>query len=50
MGRWQGLRAALVGLLVALLLGVEPALAAHGFVAQAVGRVAPSVVRIDTER
>ena len=37
-------------LLAALLLWVEPVFAAHGFVAQAVDRVAPSVVRIDTER
>jgi S1-C subfamily serine protease len=38
-------------LLVALmLLGAWPAWAGHGFVAQAVERVAPSVVRIDTER
>mgnify|MGYP001204364254 FL=1 len=50
MGRWQGLCAGLAVLLAALLFAVEPAQAAHGFVAQAVGRVAPSVVRIDTER
>ena len=40
----------MVALVAALSFGVEPVLAAHGFVAQAVGRVAPSVVRIDTER
>ena len=50
MGRWRGLWAAMVALVAALSFGVEPVLAAHGFVAQAVGRVAPSVVRIDTER
>ena len=50
MGRWRGLWASVVAVLAALSFGVEPALAAHGFVAQAVGRVAPSVVRIDTER
>ena len=50
MRRWRGLWAAMVALVAALSFGVEPVLAAHGFVAQAVGRVAPSVVRIDTER
>ena len=35
MGRWQGLCAGLAVLLAALLFAVEPAQAAHGFVAQA---------------
>ena len=45
--RW--LHSLLIGLM--LLLGIQPAMALeHSFVADVVQRVAPSVVRIDTER
>jgi len=46
-----GMLIPVLGLWVALLVAPAPAVAAsHGFVAEAVSRVAPAVVRIDTER